>query len=1570
MGSSVDSTGPAASPPADRPACPTDLRDELRITTISLSGKKNFLPWAHSVRRVLQAKGLLSYLTQASPDPPTDEWLRNDGRVQTWLLNSLDGEPYQMAMYHETAKSIWDELHSLYSGKDSLQHLYDIITDLVSLDTGGAPDMTSFVARAKTLAEAWILHQPSTTDHAAQRAQKEAVCIAIMMARLPPHLQCIRAQVLASSTVPSLSEICSMLLRVTPPPDTPAPTSSAFVQQASPPLLPSPPSARGGRSGSRGRGRGGRGRPKCSYCGKDGHFEATCYRKNGYPPRPTASVAANASSPASPDLEAVRLQLQHLQGLLNPPPASLASTFVSQAGMACLSTGSSWIMDSGATHHITSKQPATYLDSPHPRSITVANGALIPVSGSTDISLSPSFPLRSALHVPSSPFNLLSVGRLTADLDCSVTFTSSSFVIQDRRTQTTIGKGGLRNGFYLLDTPPTILSSVSSTEWHRRLGHAPLPVLQRALPDISLHPFQSAAFILSCSLYRSSAPFDLLHSDVWGPYKHTSISGFRYFITFIDDYSRLTWLYLLRDRSEIPRIFRAFIVETRTQFQTTIKTVRTDNAREYVGHDFTTLCSEFGILHQTSCAYTPQQNGVAEHKNRHLLDVARSLMLQMHVPKHYWNFAVSTACFLINRLPSSVLHYATPFNLLFPSTPPFPLPPRIFGSTCYVHHLGPPSDKLDPRAAKHIFVGYSRTQKGYLCYSPATRKLSVSADVTFRETQPFFSDSLPTPFPSAPSPPSIPRPVLPVTTPLLPVPPALPPVPPAPPIIRVYTRRPPCSMAPLQSASTTVTPRPDDQVQTSTAHPLAHYVSLHRLSPPLHTFATSLSSVSVPNSVQEALQHPGWRAVMEEKMAALWTNRTWTLVPLPPGQKPVGCKWVFVIKHAADGTIDRLKARLVARGFTQQQGLDYEETFSPVAKLNTVRVLLSVAVHHQWPLLQLDVKNAFLNGDLQETVYMQQPPGFETTGESQVCHLRKALYGLKQSPRAWFDKFSKALREIGFTRSSADFSLFTRHRSTGTVLLLVYVDDIIITGNDSNGILAVKLHLSTVFQTKDLGPLRYFLGLEVARRSDGLILSQRKYCTDLLHDAGYSGCKPIDTPMDVNHKLCAQASDSDTLLDNPEYYRRLVGKLIYLTVTRPDISFAVGIVSRYMHSPRSSHLQAVERILRYLKKAPGQGLVYKVSSSTPTLVAYSDADYAGSLDDRRSTSGFCTYFGGHLITWRSKKQAVVARSSAEAEYRAMASVVSELTWLESLLTDLDVKLPSPALLLCDSQAAIHIAKNPVFHERTKHIEVDCHFIREKVQLKKIDLRHVPGTEQVADVLTKALSSTLFYQCLSKLGAYDLYAPACGGVLEKPMMEGTSHWLSNLFSKFWKVGRSVVLRSLFTEKANKKSYHAESKIVEDKFVQNQARNLLRQGRVIVEDVNVVGCSRGRTLCSTKEDHGGICGRKKLVDTELLSKKWLKFITIKSVVERDCSKADAIYSRLEITDYKNAEPTLLITSDIPSRCNSLLGRKQNNFSINNELMSTSSQLPENFVVLACVQLLENFVLRNNYILNNFR
>ncbi|KAK8935734.1 hypothetical protein KSP39_PZI012955 [Platanthera zijinensis] len=417
MGSSDNSTGSTASPPTDRPACPTDrpvcsaeVRDELRITTISLYGKKNFIPWVHSVRRVLQAKGLLPHLLQAPPSPTTDDLLRNDGRVQTWILNSLDGEPYQMAMYHDTAKALWDELHSLYSGRDSLQHLYDILTDLFALDAGGASDMTYFVALAKTLAEAWIQHQPPTNDLAAQRAQKEAACIAIIMARLPSHLQSIRAQVLVSPNTPSFSDVCSMILRVSPPQDTPAPSPQPFFSRPLRSCLPLLLLLGGVPSGSRGRGRGGRGRPMCSFCGKDGHLEATCYRKIGYPPRPTASVVTDTNPP---DLETIRLQLQHLQGLLNLPSTSIAS--VSNTGTACLSTSLGWIADSGATHHITSQRSAQYSDSPYPKSITVANGALVPVSGSADLSLSARqspFARLFMSRVPRSIYSLLDVLRV------------------------------------------------------------------------------------------------------------------------------------------------------------------------------------------------------------------------------------------------------------------------------------------------------------------------------------------------------------------------------------------------------------------------------------------------------------------------------------------------------------------------------------------------------------------------------------------------------------------------------------------------------------------------------------------------------------------------------------------------------------------------------------------------------------------------------------------------------------------------------------------------------------------------------------------------------------------------------------------------------------------------------------------------------------------------------------------------------------------------------------------------------------------------------------------------------
>ena len=546
-------------------------------------------------------------------------------------------------------------------------------------------------------------------------------------------------------------------------------------------------------------------------------------------------------------------------------------------------------------------------------------------------------------------------------------------------------------------------------------------------------------------------------------------------------------------------------------------------------------------------------------------------------------------------------------------------------------------------------------------------------------------------------------------------------------------------------------------VRSCTQHSISKFVSYGRLSPSHKAFVSNLASVSILNHVQDALTDPKWKHAMIEEMKALHKNSTWELVDLPSGHKTVGCRWVFAVKHGADGSIERYKARLVAKGFTQTYGVDYEETFAPVAKMNTVRVLLSLAANLNWSLHQFDVKNAFLHGDLAEEVYMDIPPGFEDSKtKGKVCRLRKSLYGLKQSPRAWFERFTQAMLKYGFKQSQGDHTLFIRHSSQGKVtVLIVYVDDIVLTGDDVEDMQELKKYLAKEFEIKDLGNLKYFLGIEVARSKQGIFISQRKHVLDLLQETGMLGSKACDTPMEANQKL---GDDTDGAVVDRGRYQRLVGKLIYLSHTRPDIAFAVSVVSQFMHAPRDSHYSAVLRILRYLKSAPGKGLFFGIHGHLQ-VDGYTDADWAGSTTDRRSTSGYCTFIGGNLVTWRSKKQAVVSRSSAEAEFRAISQGICELLWIKILLRDLRLEPTDSMRLHCDNKAAISIAHNPVQHDRTKHVEIDRHFIKEKLSSGEICIPFVRSSEQLVDVLTKALGNRPHHFYLSKLGMRDIFAPA-------------------------------------------------------------------------------------------------------------------------------------------------------------------------------------------------------------------
>ncbi|GKV22643.1 hypothetical protein SLEP1_g32495 [Rubroshorea leprosula] len=464
---------------------------------------------------------------------------------------------------------------------------------------------------------------------------------------------------------------------------------------------------------------------------------------------------------------------------------------------------------------------------------------------------------------------------------------------------------------------------------------------------------------------------------------------------------------------------------------------------------------------------------------------------------------------------------------------------------------------------------------------------------------------------------------------------------------------------------------------------------------------------------------------MQDELLALENTRTWDLVYLPAEKSLIGYKWVYKVKTRPDGSVEHYKACLVAKGFTLEYGIDYEETFAPVSRLTSVHSLLAIATMRRWKLFQMDVKNAFLNGDLKEEVYMKPPLGLNHP-PNKVCQLHRALYELKQSPRAWYAKFSVTVSEFGFTSNPHDTALFN-HKTT-------------------RGVEQLKQSLSQKFEMKDLGVLSYFLGLEVTSSDDGYLLFQVKYASDLVSKAELNDGKSVSTPLEPNFKLTPMDGSP---LSNPTRYRQLVGSLVYLTTTRPDIAYAVHIVSQFMDAPHSTHYAAMLRIIRYVKGTLFHGLHFSANSSL-VLRAYSDVDWAGDPSDRRSTTSYYLFLGNFLIYWRSKKQTILSRSSTEAKYRALRDTTLELLSLRWLLEDMGIPQPSSTNLYCDNQSAMQIAHNDIFHERTKHIEVDCHFIRHHVAQRTVHLVFIGSVDQLADLFTKAHFPGRFRTILSKL----------------------------------------------------------------------------------------------------------------------------------------------------------------------------------------------------------------------------
>ncbi|GJT50735.1 ribonuclease H-like domain-containing protein [Tanacetum coccineum] len=498
---------------------------------------------------------------------------------------------------------------------------------------------------------------------------------------------------------------------------------------------------------------------------------------------------------------------------------------------------------------------------------------------------------------------------------------------------------------------------------------------------------------------------------------------------------------------------------------------------------------------------------------------------------------------------------------------------------------------------------------------------------------------------------------------------------------------------------------------------------------PIERLSLHTSSLSpIPKSPFIALKDPNWCNAMYDEYNALVKNGTWILVPRPSDVNLVRSMWLFKHKFHADGTLSRYKARLVANGSNQQHGVDFDETFSPVVKPATIRTVLSLAVSRQWLIHQLDVKNAFLNGDLSETVYMHQPPGFvDSRYPNHVCLLQRSLYGLKQAPRAWFQRFAGYATRAGFSPSRCDSSLFIYTQGSQVAYLLIYVDDIILTASSPVLLQQIVDSLHKEFDMTDLGALNYFLGISTVRHPTGLFLYQKKYARQLLERAHMVNCNPSRTPIGTDSKL---GPDGVPVRD-PTLYLSLAGGLQYLIFTRPDLSYAVQQVCLYMHDPREPHFAALKCIMRYVQGTLELGLQLYASATT-SLVGYTDADWAGCPSTRRSTSGYCVFLGDNLLSWSAKRQHTISRSSAEAEYRGVANVVAETAWIRNLLRELHSPLLTATLVYCDNVSAVYMSANPVQHQRTKHIEIDIHFVRDMVKAGHVRVLHVPSSFQYAN----------------------------------------------------------------------------------------------------------------------------------------------------------------------------------------------------------------------------------------------
>ncbi|CAL9026795.1 unnamed protein product [Prunus brigantina] len=1031
-----------------------------------------------------------------------------------------------------------------------------------------------------------------------------------------------------------------------------------------------------------------KGQSKCYKCDRFGHWARDCTANKGM------QKANNASQ-------------VEVKGNL----------FFASCAISEKSANGEWYVDSGCSNHMTGNKELLIDINPNVTGkVQMPTGELVSIAGMGTLVLDTNFGtkhIKEVMYLPGLRENLLSVGQMDEHGYHLVFGSNMCSIFDDASLENLIMKVEMRkNRCYPLSLSSNsyvaLRAGVSHSTWLwlKRMGHLHFKGLSQLKENEMVHGLphleavdgvcggcqlgkQHREWFPKNQAWRARTPLELIHMDLCGPMQNESLAGNKYFMLLIDDFTRMTWVYFLRYKSDALNCFRKFKSMVELQSGYKVKCVRSDKGGEFTSSEFNKLCEDAGIQRQFTMAYTPQQNGVVERKNRIVVEMAKAMLHEKGLPYYLWAEAVHTAVYLLNRCPTKALRDKTPFEA-YSTRKPGVAHLKVFGSVCFVHKPEENRQKLDAKNTRGVFVGYATCEKGYRVFDPVTRKLILSRDVVFdegatwnwkeaaensvimvnEEEQPRNSQVE---------------------------------------VFETPTGNRNSGFRPIELGSYEGSSRASSSLEASQNfdHTPLKWRKLDDI-----LAQCNLCTIE-PEKFDEAVKDESWMKAMKDELNMIEKNDTWELVDRPMDKPVIGVKWVFKTKLNLDGSVQKNKARLVAKGYSQKPGVDYNETFAP------------------------------------EEVYVDQPEGFVMKGsESKVYKLHKALYGLKQAPRAWYSEIDGYFAECGFTKSQSEATLYVKARGEASILIIsIYVDDIVYTRNDQEMLEDFKKDMKEKYEMTDLGLLHHFLGMGVIQTPTSIFIHQKKYATTLLNRFGLSECKPVSIPLVTSEKL---SKDDGSGLASEEQYRWIVGSLLYLTATRPDIMFAASLLARFMHCPTSKHLGTAKRVLRYVKGTLDYGLEY-VKGKGAVLIGYCDSDWSGSVDDNKSTSGYAFSFGSGVFAWASVKQNCVALSTAEAEYISASEATTQAVWLRFVLEDFGELQTEATPLHCDNISAIAITRNLVFHQKTKHIDRRYHFIKDALQEGVVDLIYCPTNEQLADIFTKALAKDRFCYLREKLG---------------------------------------------------------------------------------------------------------------------------------------------------------------------------------------------------------------------------